>query len=472
MNAANLPVMVYIHGGGYGQGNASTSDLNDLIVSNDNRFIGVSMQYRLGAFGFLSSEEVFENGTVNAGMYDIMFSLLWVQQHIDKFGGDASRVTISGVSAGAGAVMLADMAFGGHLKNALFEQGIASSPYLPQQYDCKAEIPTQNYRAFAELAGCANLSSGAQLDCLRKKDSNTLTRASQNVSASGLYGTWAFVPVTDGDLVQTLPSKQLTHGRLNGQRILSGNSANEGASFVPRDIDSEEDLRAWLKKLLPNFSTDAVAEVLSQYPSSDTDVDAHDPLFATNGLSGPTAINQSSVATGQQQRAFNIYAETTFVCPSYWLAEAYDTHGGQAWKYQYSVPLAQHANDVNAYIGPPLEVQAPAFTKAFMRIVGNFVVNGNPSISPVVAAGNATSNAAARAASDWPAFKPDQPLMLNLNQTGGVAKTVSIGAGLTATELIGPGQSNDFFLVNAYKWEGGRGSRCDFWKKMGEKVPE
>lgn len=59
---------------------------------------------QLGAFGFLSSDEVARRGALNAGLLDQQFALEWIQQHIEKFGGDPSRVTISGLSAGAGSV--------------------------------------------------------------------------------------------------------------------------------------------------------------------------------------------------------------------------------------------------------------------------------------------------------------------------------------------------------------------------------
>jgi carboxylesterase type B len=62
--------------------------------------VGVAIQYRLGAFGFLSSDEVYRNGVPNAGIYDQRFALQWVQDYIHLFGGNASQVTISGESAG------------------------------------------------------------------------------------------------------------------------------------------------------------------------------------------------------------------------------------------------------------------------------------------------------------------------------------------------------------------------------------
>lgn len=61
---------------------------------------------QLGAFGFLSSDEVYRNGVTNAGLLDQQLALQWVQQYIHLFGGDKTRVTIFGESAGGGSVML------------------------------------------------------------------------------------------------------------------------------------------------------------------------------------------------------------------------------------------------------------------------------------------------------------------------------------------------------------------------------
>lgn len=84
-----------------------------LINTNDNGFIVVEMQYRLGAFGFLASSDIGANGALNVGLLDQRFAIEWVQKHITKFGGDPNRVTIAGESSGAGSVMFHAMAHGG-----------------------------------------------------------------------------------------------------------------------------------------------------------------------------------------------------------------------------------------------------------------------------------------------------------------------------------------------------------------------
>lgn len=97
-----LPVLVSIHGGGYTQGSAIQNGYQALVNASGGEFIYVATQYRLGAFGFLSSAEVRENGAANAGLLDQRSALEWVQRNIRFFGGDPAKVTIYGGSAGGG----------------------------------------------------------------------------------------------------------------------------------------------------------------------------------------------------------------------------------------------------------------------------------------------------------------------------------------------------------------------------------
>jgi carboxylesterase type B len=209
-------------------------------------------------------------------------------------------------------------AYGGSLGDSLFQNSIAASPYLPKQYDYKDWVPSQSYYAFASQAGCTiggyGNASQTIFDCLLSKDSATLQKASAAVTAGVTFGTWAFLPVTDGTLVQSRPSTQLLEKRVNGRSLLVGNNANEGQSFTPQSITSESALLAWLQSTLPEFTTGDLAKLLSYYPISETS----GTKFATNGVSGPSALDQSNIATGQQQRAgvsmgASIY-ETTLTC--------------------------------------------------------------------------------------------------------------------------------------------------------------
>lgn len=135
---------------------------------------------------------------------------------------------------------------------------------------------------------------------------------------------------------------------------------------MPQDITTEAELLAWLQLTFPLFTNEDISKILLYYPSSNATDDPNVGDFATLGYTGASAINESSVASGQQQRANNIYAETTFICPSYWMAEAFTDKGRKAYKYQYSVLSAQHAADVAVYFGPGGENVGPDFELAFM----------------------------------------------------------------------------------------------------------
>ena len=101
--AVDLPVFVWIHGGGFQNGNGKL-DFSDMMQQSNNSFVVVTIQYRLNSFGFLSSTEVKQRGQLNAGLLDQLQALQWVQNHISLFGGNKSHVTLGGESAGAASI--------------------------------------------------------------------------------------------------------------------------------------------------------------------------------------------------------------------------------------------------------------------------------------------------------------------------------------------------------------------------------
>ncbi|KAI9660390.1 MAG: hypothetical protein M1821_009740 [Bathelium mastoideum] len=485
-NASDLPVFVWIHGGGYGAGQGNQG-VSMLMGNNSNGFVSVVIQYRLGAFGFLSGDEVHTFGTANAGLLDQHFALEWVQKYIHLFGGDPTRVTIAGESAGGGSVMLQSMAYGGSEGTKYFQNGIASSPYLPMQYPYNGWQPSQAYYSFALAAGCFpgrayGNTSTTIFDCLVSAPSEVLQNASAIVSASGTYGTWAFLPVTDGSFIVDRPSSQLLKGKVNGLRVLSANNADEGVLFTIQNITTESAFEDWLRLQLPLFNSSDIDALLANYPSTNASVNPSDPRFATSGTAAPSAVNESSFGTGQQQRADNVYAETTFVCPSYWLAQAYSATNSsekRGYKYQFSVPAAQHGADLFAEgLDPLLSNDAPEFSYAMQRIWGNFIRFNDPSISAEIANPDGPAASAKMANQTYngtfPTFSESGGYkMLNLNETGGVEfSTTVVGSAPPTNEYEEPGLKNDISVQDAFTWEGGRGARCAFWAQYGAKVPE
>ena len=135
---------------------------------------------------------------------------------------------------------------------------------------------------------------------------------------------------------------------------------------------------------------------------------------------------------------------------------------------------AQHGADVAGYFGLRPVNFGPDFEYAFMKIWGNFVVTGNPSITNEIANGASSGDSGApNPASAWPAFSYAEPLQINLNQTGGTPLSVpGVVPGENITVFTEPGLVNDITLVDADKWEAGRGARCEFWRNVAGVVPE
>ena len=298
-------------------------------------------------------------------------------------------------------------------------------------------------------AGCDDPTE--TLACLREKDSATLQAANTAVNDAAFYGGLAFLPVTDYSFITSLPSKALAGKRVNGQHILVGNNANEGTIFVPPTISTADDVKSWVHSTFPELNDTDVRKILDAYPSSNVS----DSKFATSGLGPVTALGVSEFATGQQQRANNIYAEATFICASYWLNDAYTTSNRTSYHYQYSVTAGLHTDDIAGYFGPALPNQALAFTTVFRRIWGRFIESAAP----------------ASAVDRWPAWvESETSQLLNLNTTGGTPYTRTIVNGANVTQFEGPGIENNFSIAYARTWEGNRGERCDFWRQMAKQV--
>ena len=340
---------------------------------------------------------------------------------------------------------------------------------MPAVHDYDDEVPTQAYDDFAEAAGCSNATD--TLQCLRESETDVLQNASAKVSEASAFGSFVFLPVIDGTFVQDLPSSQLVAKSLKGQRILAGNLANEGVPLSPPDTVTVGDFRDYVSSTFPDFSADDIAELedLYSYDGDDEDTNPSAPVYATDGTSGATAVNQSSFGTGQQQRVFNVFAESTFDCPSYWLASAFP----QAWKYQFSVDPSYHGYDLQA-LWSGTTTPGAAFKHAFRKIWGNFIINDDPTISIVDAKGGVALSTVPEGADgliDWPVWDDESPVLLNLNATGGNATYHPVTKYLKYYTYSDPGMINEISTADADAWEGGRGERCKWWLDMAEKVP-
>ncbi|KAH7906561.1 Alpha/Beta hydrolase protein [Hygrophoropsis aurantiaca] len=340
-----LPVLVWIHGGGYVAGYAEEFDGADLILDSHNGAVVVIIQYRLGAFGFLAGTEMKESGALNAGLLDQRYALEWVQEHISLFGGDPSHVTIWGESAGAGSVLQHIVANGGNTQPPLFSGAITSSTFLPSQYNYSDRIPQLMYDEVASMAGCS--SNDDTFTCLQEVDASVLQNANYNLSATGFYGSYVFVPVVDGTFIVERPSVTLARGQVNGDILLTVGNSNEGNNFV--NANETLNITDYVAQLFPDMTPLQVQEAAYVYQSYGT------------------ALEQ----------AITVMGDSIFVCPTYYLLQAFQ---GRSWKGIFAIPPGYHGNDVAYYFNNP----APpynntefinAFSQSFMSFAMSYDVN-------------------------------------------------------------------------------------------------
>lgn len=168
--SANNPVMVYIHGEKSGL-NAPTECTPGFLLEQN--IVLVCVQYRLGPFGFLSTQTKEISG--NAGLLDVLLSLKWIQTYIKYFGGDSTKVTLFGHSSGA--CIVSAFMLNSKIRNDLFHRVIlqSSSYFSPWSFNFN---PVSDAKGIGKMANCNAVDNIDSLNkCFMKMNPLTLLEA-------------------------------------------------------------------------------------------------------------------------------------------------------------------------------------------------------------------------------------------------------------------------------------------------------
>ncbi|KAK7471289.1 hypothetical protein VKT23_002697 [Stygiomarasmius scandens] len=327
-----LPVMVWIHGGGFQSGNTHTADPTLLFQSSRSPMIFVSIEYRVGQFGFLGGESVEKDGAVNAGLLDQRAALKWIQRYIRNFGGDPSRVTIWGESAGAGSTMFQLMAYGGNTQN-LFHAAMGDSPslsFMPSYNNVYVEGIFDN---FTQLAGCG--SEPNVMDCLRHTESGVLVAAGTELLYNYNSTLYIFAPVFDNNFFKMRPVEAFQTGQIAKVPVLFGSNTNEGATWSNglRDANANTSM--------PNATEQTVYRFLQGQFATLTQ-ESFDHALELYPLEH---YNNSLVLLGQQ-----MYGEMRYICTALLVTSGIHGIGQPAYQYRYDNPVhgSNHAYDLQA----------------------------------------------------------------------------------------------------------------------------
>ncbi|EDQ88228.1 uncharacterized protein MONBRDRAFT_32887 [Monosiga brevicollis MX1] len=237
------PVIIYLHGGGFIMGSSTYDIISPYPAAfvRDTDTILVHVQYRLGPAGFVALPEMTEEhgyaGTL--GLLDQRLAMQWVQRNIGAFGGDPSRVTLMGESAGAFSIcfhMVAPQNAG------LFQRVILQSAMCDFHFPTLEEGYEQGYQ-LAEASGCATPKDDAEqgqaandtssvLDCLRSVDEPFVQEVLPHRRGLLMHTGVRWFPVMDGAYISQQPIDLIRQGQMLDVDVIIGSNADEGTLFA------------------------------------------------------------------------------------------------------------------------------------------------------------------------------------------------------------------------------------------------
>jgi para-nitrobenzyl esterase len=233
-----LPVMVFIHGGGYSAGSSSDFSGRGEGFVTSGQVVYVSFNYRLGALGYLdfsrysTPERLFES---NLGLRDQVAALEWVRDNITGFGGDPARVTVFGESSGANAVttLMATPAARGLFARAIAQSSPADSVYSRELADGWAEEFVDALRRIV-VAGLRSAEPARLLSEATAAELVTAALVLQLRTPDDIPGTYPLAPVIDGEFVPERPMTAFRTGRAHRVPLIIGTNDREGSIFRGR----------------------------------------------------------------------------------------------------------------------------------------------------------------------------------------------------------------------------------------------
>jgi len=276
-SSSKLPVLFWIFGGGFELGwNFMYDGIGWVQWSIDmsQPIVFVAVQYRVGGFGFLGGSEILKDGSANLGLLDQRAGLQWISDNIEAFGGDPSKVTIWGESAGSISVFDQMLAYDGNNTyngKPLFRGAIMNSgSVIPANpVDCPK---AQNiYNSVVEAGGCTNASD--TLECLRGLSYSDFLYAANSVPAILSYQSvaLAYLPRPDGTFMTDSPDNLIFAGKFADVPFIIGDQEDEGTLFAlfQWNITTDDEIVDYFSEFyFPELPRETIETLASYYDNS------------------------------------------------------------------------------------------------------------------------------------------------------------------------------------------------------------
>lgn len=290
-----LPVLFYIHGGSFQHGSGSESFYEGSTLAKKGEVVVVTVNYRLNIWGFCSFSSLDPTYTCNNGLADVLFALKWVQMHIHCFGGDPSRVTIMGQSAGA--TMVSVISTIGKAKE-LFSQAIILSGG-PNQVQCKNEC-LETSASFLEFA---DIGSKEQLESLSTED---LVDLQHKFTKNHSLGAATYRLTLDEEFVEGHPIPAAIEGKGRDKPLLIGTTGEEMGFMAIKPLANLFNLNHLVEQSIALESEHLKNELTETYAS----------------------------CYGEKRVRSFMYTDLLFRMSSIWFAEASSEHS-PTWMYRF-----------------------------------------------------------------------------------------------------------------------------------------
>jgi para-nitrobenzyl esterase len=255
-----LPVMVWIHGGGFQFGSGRWPLFEGTGLARLGVVL-VTLNYRMNIFGFFSHPDLAKESpkgvSGNYGLLDQIAALKWVKRNISAFGGDPNKVTIFGESAGGSSVAYLMIS---PLAKELFHRAIIESGNIPSSTPHLKET-----RYGLQPAEAFGLSHGPHIAELRAKTVQEILALAKPEADMFSITSWDYWPVVDGWVIPTDPAEMYAAGRFHRVPLLVGTCGNEGGFLAELSRQAEAaDYEKWLNATFLNYAP----VVLQRYPIS------------------------------------------------------------------------------------------------------------------------------------------------------------------------------------------------------------
>lgn len=385
LDDARRPVMVWIHGGGFTIGAGSQPVYNGTAFASRGAVM-VSINYRLGALGFLRVEGAPGEPVANFGMLDQVAALRWVRDEIAAFGGDPENVTIFGESAGAMSVgcLMASPLARGLFHKAILQSGAAHTALTLEQAE-------ENAKDFLRALGAKR----GDAETLRSFPASEILAAQSSVEtadrarmASGEYTGLRYQPVVDGHFLESMPIDAIASGNARDVAVLIGVNRDEWKLFAAASPNARL------------MREDSAVRRLARLCGDD----------AARARAMLQTYREAREGRGEATEPFDLFSaamtDWMFRIPADRLAEAQSAHQKKVFAYRFDWPSpfgegllgACHALEIPFvfsvhHLAPMLVGSGPeadALAKAMGDAWAAFAHNGDPSTEDL----------------PWPPFEP------------------------------------------------------------------